>query len=213
MKKRDNFLEPWRPRNLSPRPELFEVGFGLPATADEVMAAPLVLRMGNVEVRVSGRIDRVDVVEMDDGQEVGFWVIDYKTGRGGSYSGVELKEFRRLQLTLYALAVERVLLVGRRARPLGLAYWLAADIGPKPVLPGHPRHLAWLDDSTPWAEFAEELQQRVVDMVRRIRGGQFPLRPHSRECTQTCDFGQVCRISQSRAIVDGKTWPMPLPMT
>ena len=47
-----------------------------------------------------------------------------------------------LQLSLYALAVERVLFADREARPLGLAYWLVTDTGPKVVLPTRSPH-AW----------------------------------------------------------------------
>ena len=61
---------------------------------------------------------------------VGFWVIDYKTGKAGYYTGADLKEYRRLQLTLYALAVEEVFLAGRPARPLELAYWLVTEDSP-----------------------------------------------------------------------------------
>jgi RecB family exonuclease len=182
----------------------------LPTAEGESIAPPLILRLGELEVRVSGRIDRVDVVDLPDGQGIGFWVIDYKLGRSGYYTASDLKEFRRLQLSLYALAVERVFLDGQGARPLGLAYWLLAENGPKVVMPGHPRYLAWLDEAKSWEQFRDTLEQQVVEIVARIRAGQFPLRPALRTCTQTCDFGRICRISQSRAVVEGKSWPLPL---
>jgi ATP-dependent helicase/DNAse subunit B len=204
-------VEPWLPHQVRPRPEYFEVSFGLPAKDGTLGAGPLILTVDGLEVRVSGRIDRVDVAELPDGG-VGFWVIDYKTGRSTHYTAGDLKEFRRLQLTLYALAVEEVLLAGRLARPLGLAYWLVTDTGPKPVLPGHPRHLEWLARAEGWRRVREELRRWVVRLVRAIRGGDFPLKPRSEDCTQTCDFGQVCRISQSRRAVEEKAWTLPLPM-
>ena len=123
------FLEPWRERGSAPRPHLFEVDFGLTVTEGATAYGPLVIRTAEVEVRVSGRIDRVDLVPLADG--VGFWIIDYKTGRSEHYTGADLREFRKLQLTLYALAVEEVLLAGQGARPLGLAF----NIGMK--LPAH----------------------------------------------------------------------------
>ena len=130
----EKFLEPWRAAKITPRPVYFEVDFGLPARAGEVPASPLIIRVDDCEVRISGRIDRVDIAELEDG--IGFWVIDYKTGRSSHYTGTDLANFHRLQLTLYALAVEQVLLTGKNARPLGLAYWLVTDTGPKVVLPG-----------------------------------------------------------------------------
>ncbi len=121
------FIEPWLAKGVQPQPHFFEVDFGLPAADGTMSHGPLIIRADGIEVRVSGRIDRVDVAELPAG--TGFWIIDYKTGRSEHYTGSHLAEFRRLQLTLYALAVEEVLLAGRDARPLGLAYWLVAETG------------------------------------------------------------------------------------
>jgi hypothetical protein len=115
----------------------------------------------------------------------------------------------RLQLTLYALAVERVVLSGRPARPLGLAYWLITESGPKVVLPGHPRYHAWFSDRQQWEEFRAVLEGWGVTLVNHIRQGDFPLRPRSDNCTETCQFAQICRITQSRGVE--KEWDLPLP--
>jgi RecB family exonuclease len=207
----EKFVAPWVPRGVRPRPEKFEVGFGLPGCDGEAHP-PLVIVGDEFEVRVSGRIDRVDIAELPDGG-VGFWIIDYKTGRAANYTGADLKEFRRLQLTLYALAVEEVLLADKRARPLGLAYWLVTDSGPKVALPGHPKKpVAWLDEAEAWRRVREELRRWVVTLVGKIRGGEFPLKPELPTCTQTCDFAEVCRISQSRSFVEKKAWRLSLPV-
>jgi hypothetical protein len=201
------FLRPWLEKGVAPRPHLFEADFGLPAPDGQAPLPPLVIREGEVEVRVSGRIDRVDLAELEDGG-VGFWIIDYKTGRASHYTGADLAEYRRLQLTLYALAVEAVVLEGRRARPLGLAYWLVGEGGPKVVLP--PRAPAqWLDETGRWPALRDRLREWVATLVGNIRRGAFPLAPRSEHCTQTCPFGQVCRISQARGV--GKVWDLPLP--
>src|SRR5262249_25605332 len=142
----------------------------------------------------------------------GFWIIDYKTGRSEHYTGSDLREFRRLQLTLYALAVEEVLLADKRARPLGLAYWLVVDSGPKIAPPTHPKKPgACFDETEAWRRVREQLQSWVVQLADHIRRGAFPLKPRSPECTQTCDFGQMCRISQCREMVEKRTWYLPLP--
>src|SRR5262249_42619604 len=164
-------------------------------------------RVDGVEVRVSGRIDRVDVAELPEGTGAGpgFWIIDYKTGNPAHYTGSALREFRRLQLTLYALAVQEVLLAGQESRPLGLAYWLVADSGPKIALPAWPKKpIAWFDEADAWRKVREELRRWVVRLASNIRQGVFPLKPRADDCTQTCDFGQVCRISQCREVVEGK---------
>jgi ATP-dependent helicase/DNAse subunit B len=204
----EKFLEPWRPLGVAPRPAFFEVDFGLPAPDGATPVGPLVIRADGVEVRISGRIDRVDVADLEDG--AGFWIIDYKTGRSVHYTGTDLREFRRLQLTLYALAVEQVLLAGRGARPLGLAYWLVSENGPKVVLPTRGA-VTWFQETGRWREVREQLQRWVATLAKNIRGGVFALRPRSEHCTQTCEFSQVCRITQTRWVE--KAWHLPLPGT
>ncbi len=205
------FLKPWHEKGLGPKPHFFEIDFGLPAdqAATAVSHGPLIIRDGALEVRISGRIDRVDLVELADGS-VGFWIIDYKTGRSSHYTSKGLTEFRRLQLTLYALAVEEVLLAHRTARPLGLAYWLVVEDGPKVVLPATRDQLLWLNEDRRWRAVREQLRTWVLTLVRNIRCGEFPLRPRDEDCTQTCHFGQTCRITQLRKVE--KEWSLPLPV-
>jgi hypothetical protein len=202
------FLEPWRERGVAPAPHLFEVEFGLPGGEGQPHG-PLVLRTTEVEVRISGRIDRVDLTPLESG-EVGFWIIDYKTGRSEHYTGADLSQFRKLQLTLYALAVEEVLLAGQSARPLGLAYWMVSESGPKVVLPGSRNQTLWLEETHRWRAVREQLVGWVATLVDHIRRGLFPLQPRSEHCTQTCAFGQICRITQARSVA--KEWALPLPL-
>jgi ATP-dependent helicase/DNAse subunit B len=207
----EEFLGPWRKAGAPLDPRLLEADFGLPAErvqsasgADEI--APLIISFDGVEVRIGGRIDRVDIAELEDG--LGFWVIDYKTGRGANYTGAQLANFEKLQLPLYALAVERVFFPSRKARPLGLAYWLVTDRGPKTVMPGR-QAVGWLSDPKQWATFRKQLEEWVAKLVGRVREGHFPLAPRSANCTETCPYGQVCRISQSRNV--GKVWELVPP--
>jgi hypothetical protein len=217
----EKFREPWLPLQVTPQPAFFEVNFGLPSPSGEPPTGPLIIRVQDIEVRISGRIDRVDIAELPASRgaelpasrgyeppEVGFWIIDYKTGRSLHYTSTDLREFRRLQLTLYALAVEEVLLAGQNARPLGLAYWLVTDSGPKVALPTRGQ-VAWLTETERWREIREQLQRWVATLVANIRRGAFPLKPRSETCTQTCDFGQICRITQARSVE--KLWELPLP--
>jgi len=203
----EKFVKPWLAQNVAPRPHLFEVAFGMPARDGEDPAGPLVIRTDGVEVRIRGRIDRVDVADLEDG--TGFWIIDYKTGRSGHYTAADLQNFQRLQLTLYALAVEQVLLADRNARPLGLAYWLVSDTGVKVALPARGQ-LVWLNETEGWRTVREQLTRWVGTLVAHIRRGVFCLSPRSRDCTSTCDYAEVCRIAQSRSVE--KTWELPLPV-
>jgi ATP-dependent helicase/DNAse subunit B len=201
----EKFRAPWAEHDLTPLPHSFEAEFGLDAGAPE-SAGPLLIRVEGVDVLIGGRIDRIDMAELPDGT-IGFWVIDYKTSRSAYYPGSDLVAMRRLQLTLYALAVERVLLVD--ARPLGLAYWLVADAGPKVALPASRSATAWLTAAEQWPTFRAQLEAWVATLVGHIRRGDFPLKPRSEHCTDTCPFGQVCRIAQSRHVA--KDWDLPLP--
>jgi len=204
----EKFVRTWAELGIVPRPEHLEKGFGMdPAEGDEA-APPLVLAADGVEVRLGGRIDRVDVAETEAGTF--FWIVDYKTGRSSNYSPASLRTFQRLQLMLYALAAERVLLAGRGARPLGLAYWLVTDTGPKLVLPGERKPHGWFQSGDEWAKVRGLLEGLVTDLVKHIRAGDFPLAPRSEGCTEMCPYAQVCRITQGRATE--KTWELPLPV-
>jgi hypothetical protein len=55
----------------------------------------------------------------------------------------------------------------------------------------------------------EQLTEWVATLVGNIRRGLFPLAPRSEHCTQTCDYGRICRITQARSVK--KEWLLPLP--
>jgi len=152
-------------------------------------------------VRLAGRIDRMDVQVLADGT-TGFWVIDYKTGRS-TYSSAEVARLARVQLPVYALAAEEKF----SGRPLGLLYWLPAGKGPVYALP--KKSTDWITQDG-WPAVRDRLRQWLAGLVRRIRAGEFPLRPRSEDCTASCDFGQVCRITQCRGVE--KDWELPLPV-
>lgn len=185
------FLDPWLERGTPPRPEYFEVSFGLPLGDGQPPAPPLIIRVDDIEVRISGRIDRLDITE--HGEVTGFWIIDYKTGRT-DYTKAELTEFRRVQLTLYALAAEEVVLAGRTARPLGLVYWQVGKKGTKTVLPEKPPR--WLDEPQHWPELRERLRQQIATVVQRLRGGDFSVAPQYSKACEHCDFTTICRVKQ-----------------
>ena len=199
------FIDGWTEKNVAPSPTHLEADFGLASDSER---AALTIEVDGVEVRIGGRIDRVDATELPDG--LGFWIIDYKTGDTTQYTGGDLIRFEKLQLSLYALAVEKVFFAGQKARPLGLAYWMVAGKGDKLVLPDARQRFSWLAAPENWQRFRKQLEQWVARLVGHIREGHFPLAPRSEFCTDTCDFSHVCRIGQSRGT--GKKWNLPLPM-
>ena len=137
----------------------------------------------------------------------GFWIIDYKTGRRDNYTAPAVANLSALQLPLYALAVERSVFKDRPARPLGMAYWLFGDGGPKTVLPAKSV-TTWLNNPDVWPKFREQLEAWVATIATHIRQAMFPLAPQSDQCTASCPFGPTCRISQARSL--GKVFEMSL---
>ena len=67
-----------------------------------------------------GRIDRIDLFTYPDGSR-SFRVIDYKSG--ACPTATDVKKGIYLQLPLYALAVESLLLSGQEAFALDVGYW------------------------------------------------------------------------------------------
>lgn len=114
------------------KPSLFEISFGTPHNPEvETQSRPnLTLGSAQHETRIRGRIDRIDVGEVS-GQPV-FNIIDYKTGRKPSTTAAQMKSGRSLQLVLYALATQRLNLVGDNSIPMQAGYWcLQRPAGPR----------------------------------------------------------------------------------
>jgi ATP-dependent helicase/DNAse subunit B len=190
----------WRKQGATPTPHEFEAVFGY-----EEKGSPrpeLKIVVDDVEVRIGGIIDRIDVAELDAG--FGFWIIDYKTGSGTQYRASDLQKFERLQLPLYALAVER--LFGQPMRPLGLAYWLIVKDGPKLMLPDGRRPHAWAKDAEEWPKYREQLERVVARVAQSLRSGDFRLAPRRDDTCEYCPHGSVCRINQQR----DRLQPLPL---
>jgi RecB family exonuclease len=139
-------------------------------------------------VKIRGKIDRVDVLASGDGVE--FRVIDYKTGSCPSQK--EVQSLDMVQLPLYALAVERHLLAEQKAGLHDLGYWELREKGYRPV------------GQFEWVTLREELQDRIVAAVERLRTGRFEVQPRRDDCTSHCDYSLVCRVAQVKASRKGE---------
>lgn len=164
-----------------------EIGFGANASSPG-------LALGGPEdgIRIEGIIDRIDMAD-SDGQAV-FRVIDYKSGHVPEAS--EVRQGIALQLPLYVLAAERVLLHDQGALPVDAAYWGLRDKGFKAsgsIAKGDIREAI-----EGWRQFSSELERYVTALVGRLRRGDFPVRPRVDECDRRCDYRFVCRIKQGR---------------
>lgn len=165
-----------------PVPHLFEVVFGL--EEDDPQSYPgLTLGDGHATVRLQGKIDRIDLVS--GAERSAFRVIDYKTGSCPSKKDV--KEAIYLQLPLYALAVERVVLRPQEAVLHDVGYWGLASSGFKPI------------PLKNWECDRQALEEYVTAVVAQLRQGVFVVDSCKDDCTARCEYSSVCRVQQVRA--------------
>jgi len=134
---------------------------------------------GGQVVRLRGLIDRVD-----RDQHGNLRVIDYKSG-GSHLAARDLVEGRRLQLPIYALAVEQALGIGRVAEGL---YWklFAGEAGG--LCLGR-----FQDDSGtgPQAAYAMAAMH-VSRLVHAIQSGDFTPQPPEGGCPSYCPAASWC---------------------
>lgn len=192
-----------------PVPSLFEMAFGKGrrGAGEDLERAALIVGDGERSVRISGRIDRIDVGK-SAGKTV-FSVIDYKTGKTRSDKFDEIASGRALQLALYTLAVIRLDLAGPGARPLLMGYWHIRDQGFTSGLRSKKKgngHSA-LEEAV-WETLMKTLDELIPKLAAAMRAGQFPVYNSDAACTGRCPFHTVCRVSQIRALPEAlaKIW-------
>ncbi|HZZ29246.1 MAG TPA: PD-(D/E)XK nuclease family protein [Pirellulales bacterium] len=192
------------------RPAYFEVSFGLqPRESPEIdqlsTNQPFHLRCGEEVVRLSGRIDRIDTGVI--GNQIVFNVLDYKTGVKKNSTLPDVQSGLALQLPLYALAVQELLLAGQQALPWQVGYWWLKEKGfhTSGIPPLFELGAQGLCETEEWKSLRAEILARVVSLVQGIRGGKFPVFGAEKNCTTNCAYSTICRINQIRSL--GKAWP------
>jgi RecB family exonuclease len=182
----------------------FELRFG-PARGDEADDDPhscdeaFTLTINGEPVRVTGRIDRIDVARI--GERVIFNVIDYKSGRKASLKEEHIFSGEQLQLPIYVAAAQALVFDGD-AEPLAAGYWtMGGGFDAKGVLAvehdgGGRQH---------WDKMHSTVEELIGQFIGAIRRGEFPVFNRDDQCTSRCDFSTMCRIAQIRSL--GKTWP------
>jgi ATP-dependent helicase/DNAse subunit B len=195
------------------RPAHFEVAFGPQRVADPAADAlskedPLILHLDGESLRFSGRIDRIDLEQAADGS-VHFRLIDYKSGKGATARVLAERAAsgRQLQLDLYTLAVEEVLLADRRAVGREIGYWHVQGKGYQTWQTLHDEQDHTWQANAVWLERKRRVLDLVFAFVRGIRDGQFPVHSCDDECTSYCDFRTMCRVNQARSLE--KQWQPP----
>ncbi|MEX2141163.1 MAG: PD-(D/E)XK nuclease family protein [Pirellulales bacterium] len=197
-----------------PMPTHFEVSFGPvkdDENADDVdpLSKPLAyeLTCNGVSIRLSGRVDRIDI-GLVDGQVV-FNVLDYKTTPSAYFRAKDISDCKSLQLPLYAMAVQDLLLADKNAVPWHGGYWHLSDTGfnAKRGMAFHERTPNGIRRTELWTQLRERLVQRVTRLVMGIQQGQFPMHCEDEHCTGRCQYKTVCRVHAVRSLE--KTWQPP----
>lgn len=163
------------------KPSHFEVGFGRAhATSDEPLTRsdPFALETESGTVLLSGRIDRIDLME---GRAR---IVDYKTSLPASTKDVA--EGVSLQLPLYAVALEEMLMRGVACTEATL------------VQPGKSKTAEVMQRSKgKWDERRTAMIKSVSRAVAGIRQGLFSPTPHSGQC-HICASCRICRYEPWR---------------
>jgi ATP-dependent helicase/DNAse subunit B len=186
-------------------PTLFEVSFGGSRAAEAPSTTePFAVETPEGTVLVSGRIDRIDI-----GSVAGtttFNVIDYKTGSSSKFSLEGVAAGTALQLPLYAIAAEELLLADRQGLGWQAGYWLVSGKGfhPKKALVMHTSVGDNVETAPDWPEVRRTLTTTVGVLVGALRRGEFPVFNADDECTRNCPLRTICRINHIRSLE--KTW-------
>lgn len=186
-----------------PVPSRFEVSFGLPVKPDDQDSRlqPLVLEVNGQTVRISGRVDRIDIGR--HAEQTFFNIIDYKSGqpprtKKSAFDGTAL------QLELYAMAVEQVLLADG-SLPGAAGYWSISKQGFNQVVAMCEVADGALIEAADWQQRRGQVIDKVLELVAGVQRGQFPVASVDEECTGHCPYHTVCRVNHVRAL--DKPWP------
>jgi ATP-dependent helicase/DNAse subunit B len=199
-----------------PQPVHFEVAFGasrsLPEGSTDSPTAPEVLRGPAGEVRLTGRIDRIDVGRQG-GRPV-YLVVDYKSGKKQSLKRKDISTGLNLQLPIYALAARRLAGMPPDVEPVQAIFWYLRGGGSTPGLkgPGKSRSSSVpLLQEADWNAIASQLNQTVPHLVARLRGAEFPVHNRDAHCQTYCAYNTICRVAQVRSVTEHlhKVWNLP----
>lgn len=196
----------WQECDQRPVPTAFEVSFGLPDGEGGLSTErPLELPCADGTVRISGRIDRIDLGVVR-GQPV-FNIIDCKSGASARFSLDKVANGTLLQLPLYAMAVQELMLADQKALPWQAGYWELQGDGfkPKNALQMHTCHEGRVQPAAEWEAIRTTVVETIGMLVAAMRDGQFPVYSADEHCTGRCPMKTICRINQIRSLE--KQWP------
>jgi ATP-dependent helicase/DNAse subunit B len=206
----DKYIERCRSTfSVIPQPVLFEKPFGATTgdgegerTSGDGDDGMVCVGIGEQQVRLGGRIDRIDRGEVA-GQRV-FCVVDYKSGSKKKLSRNDVALGTNLQLPLYVLAVLERELAGPGAAVAQAAFWYLKDGGFTPGLQAKGRRgsKSGLDllGAEEWAAARQDLERIIPRIVLGMRQGEFPVFNRDEHCQSLCPHRLSCRVGQVRAL-------------
>jgi RecB family exonuclease len=187
------------PAALATQALRFELSFGVELDPDQPhdgssTPEPVTVATSAGEIRLRGRLDRVDSVAFDDVE--GLLIVDYKTGRLPSEKDV--LEGRNLQMPLYAAAAEALLgskCVGGAFHKIGsgagrFERFFAAITTARGSAPYK------VDDA--YQAKLDAAMKTVGQFIRRMAQGRFDALP-THDCPGYCPLRQICQYSPVRA--------------
>ena len=202
-----SYRSQWNQFDEPPRPAHFEVRFGPSRRSDTPSdqastPVPFELDLGDERIRLTGQIDRIDIGRI--GGLTVFNIIDYKSGKAVKLQLDKVRSGHQLQLPLYALAAEQLLLADQQAVALATGYWNIQGKGFEKGSSGslHLRELAGedLQTSADWQQLQPTMLRRVQELITGIRSGQFPVYNADKDCTRSCSLSTICRIAHIRSL-------------
>ena len=199
------------------QPTYFEARFG-PGSRKSSSAGdaglssfePYRLALPQETIRVTGQIDRIDVAQVGD--KTVFNVIDYKASQAKKVVLEKVACGLQLQLAIYALAVQELLLAEKQAQPLSAGYWSVRGSGygnsakSPQVLVMNRVVEGRIEPAADWLKLRGEMLASIERIIGGIRGGQFAVFNADKECTKFCSYSKICRIAQVRSLE--KSWPL-----
>ena len=187
--------------DFRPDPALLEVSFGPFENEDgEVVEAHGALKLGNGEVALRGRIDRIDLGS--DGKTA--IVRDYKTGKNVTPAD-KFAERGTLQIQLYMRAVREVLglePVGGLYQPLGATR--PDDRRPRGIVSAEDERTKELgivrSDRCEGEKFEHALaaaEETALEAARAMRAGAIDRDPIGGQCPKYCTYQAICRLERA----------------